>query len=130
VIEALGPRLSSTDESQIGKMRDVYPISIMRFENLLTLIGTEMFTEPIMLLPMTLLLNAIRVDTYTRDARKVLLRQCFHIVRLMMAQKQYRRGRTGILVERGKRGDTVTALQERTAIQILNTVLVLLYVRE
>jgi hypothetical protein len=46
----------------------------------------------------------------------------------MMAQKQYRRGRTGILLERGKRGDAVTPLQERTAIRILNTVRVLLYV--
>jgi hypothetical protein len=46
----------------------------------------------------------------------------------MMAQKQYRRGRTRILVERGKWGDTVTPLQERTAIRILNTVLVLLCV--
>jgi hypothetical protein len=114
------------DESQIGKMRDVYPISILRFENLLALIGAGKFTEALMLLPITLFLNAVRVDTFARDTRKDLLRQCFHIVRLMMAQKQYHRGRTGILVDRGKRGDTVTPLQERTATQILHTVLTLL----
>jgi hypothetical protein len=65
VIETLGARPSLTDESQIGKMRDVSPISLFRFENLLTLIGAGKFTEAFMLLPMTLLLNAVRVDTFT-----------------------------------------------------------------
>jgi hypothetical protein len=65
VIETLGPRPSLTDESQIGKMTDVYPISIFRFENLLTLIGAGKFTKVLMLLPMILLLNAVRVDTFT-----------------------------------------------------------------
>jgi hypothetical protein len=36
VIETLGPRPRLTDESQIAKMRDVYPIAIFRFEHLLT----------------------------------------------------------------------------------------------
>jgi hypothetical protein len=122
VIEMLEPRPSLTDESQIGKMRDFHPISIFRVEDLLTLIGAGKFTEAFMLLPITLLLNAVGVDTFTRDTRKDLLRQCFHIVRLMMAQNDYRRGRTGILVEKGKRGDTVTPLQERTPIRIPKTV--------
>jgi hypothetical protein len=126
VIETWGPRSPLIDDGQIGRMREAEPISIFRFENLLTLIGAGKFTDALMLLPMTLLLNAVRVDTLTHDTRKDLLRQCFHIVRLMMAQKQYHRGRTGIVVERGKRGDTVTSLQERGAIRILNTVLVLL----
>jgi hypothetical protein len=65
VIETLGPRPSLTDESQIGKMRDVDPISIFRFENPLTLIGAGKFIEVFMLLPMTLLLNPVRVDTFT-----------------------------------------------------------------
>jgi hypothetical protein len=128
VIETLEPRPSLTDESQVGKMRDLYPTSIFRFENLLALIGAGKFSDAFMLLPMTLLLNAVRVDTFTPDTRKDQLRQCFHIVRLMIAQKQSCRGRTEIPVERGKRGDTVTPLQEKTAIRILNTVLVLLYV--
>jgi hypothetical protein len=85
-------------------MRDVDPISIFRFENLLTLIGAGKFAEAFMLLPMILLLNPVRVDTFTRDTRKDLLRQCLHIARLMMAEKQSRRGTTGILVERENGG--------------------------
>jgi hypothetical protein len=108
-------------------MRDVDPISIFRFENLLTVIGAGTFTKAFMFLPITLLPNAVRVDTVTRDTRKDLLRQCFHIARLMMAEKQDRRAGIGILVERGKWGGSVTLLQERTAIQIFNTVLVLFY---
>jgi hypothetical protein len=65
VIETLRPKRSLTDESQIGKMRGVYPIHIFRFENLLTLIDVGKFIEAFMLLPMTLLLNAVRVDTFT-----------------------------------------------------------------
>jgi hypothetical protein len=48
-------------------MRDVDPISLsfFRFENLLTRVGAGKFTEVFMLLPMTLFLNAVRVDTFT-----------------------------------------------------------------
>jgi hypothetical protein len=109
-------------------MTDVCPISTFRYEDLLTLIGARKFTEPFMLLPRTLLLNAVRVNTFTRDTKKDLLRQRFDIERLMMGQNEYRCGRTGIPVERGKRGDIVTPLQERTPIRIPKTVLVLLHV--
>jgi hypothetical protein len=56
-------------------VRNVRPISIFRFENLLTLIGAEKFTETFMLLRMTLLFNAVRVDTFTRDTRQCLSHQ-------------------------------------------------------
>jgi hypothetical protein len=71
--ETLGPILLLTDESQIGKMRDVYPILIFRFEIILMLITTGKFGEAAMLLPMTLLLNSMRVDLFSCRTRKDLL---------------------------------------------------------
>jgi hypothetical protein len=93
MIEILGARLPLTDESQIGKMRDAYPKTIFRFENILRLISHAKFTEAIMLLPMTLLPNSVRVDGFNSDTRKDLLRQCFHLARLMTIQKEYRDGK-------------------------------------
>jgi hypothetical protein len=85
VIEILGQRPPLTDESQITKMRNAYPAPIFRFENILTLISHGKFTEAVMLLPVTLLLNLVSLDAFNRDTRKDVLQQCFHLVRLMMA---------------------------------------------
>jgi hypothetical protein len=93
MIEILGPRPPLTDESQIGKMTDAYQTPIFRFENILTLSSHGKFTEAAILLPMTLLLNLVRTDAFNRDARKNLRHQRFHLVRLMMAQKEYREGK-------------------------------------
>jgi hypothetical protein len=93
MIEILGPKPPLSDESQIAKMRDACPIAILRFENILTLISHGKFTEAVMFLPMTLLRNSVRIDAFNRDTRKDLLHQCLHLMRLMMAQKEYREGK-------------------------------------
>jgi hypothetical protein len=48
----------------------VYPISIFRFKIILTLITAGKFTEAVMLLPITLLLNSVRVDHFNRKEKK------------------------------------------------------------
>jgi hypothetical protein len=53
MVETLGLIFPLTNENQIGKMRNVYPVSIFRFEIILTLIAAGEFTEAVMLLPMT-----------------------------------------------------------------------------
>jgi hypothetical protein len=42
---------------------------------------------------MTLFLNSVRVDAFNRDTRQDMLHQCFRLVRLMMAYKEYREGK-------------------------------------
>jgi hypothetical protein len=64
-----------------------------QFANILTLISHGKFTEADMLLSMTLLLNSGRVPAFNRDTRKALLHQCVHLVRLIMAEKEYREGK-------------------------------------
>jgi hypothetical protein len=102
----------------------VYPISIFRFEIILTLITAGKFTQAVMLCPMTLLLNSVRVDLFSRKTRKDLLHRCFYLIKLMMEQKQHRRGRKRILLKTGERGDFVMSLQEEAGIRILNTIIV------
>jgi hypothetical protein len=62
--------LPLTDEGQTGKNRDVFPISIFRFEIIMKLITAGKFTKAVILLPMTLLLNSVRADLFSRKARK------------------------------------------------------------
>jgi hypothetical protein len=71
-------------------MRDVQPISIFRFEIILMLITAGKFTEAVVMLPITLLLNSVRVDLFTRKTRKDLLHQCFYLIKLMTEQKHHR----------------------------------------
>jgi hypothetical protein len=78
MVETLGPIFPLTAESQIGKMRDVYPISIFRFKIILALITAGKFTEAVLLLQITLLLNSVRFNLFSR--RKDLLHQCFSLI--------------------------------------------------
>jgi hypothetical protein len=89
MVETLGPILPLTDESQIGKMRVVYHILIFRFEIMMALITAGRFTEAVMLLLMTLLLNSMRVDLFSRETRKDLLHQCFYLIKLITEQKHH-----------------------------------------
>jgi hypothetical protein len=109
-------------------MRDVYPISIFRFEIILTLITAGKFTEAVMLLLMTLLLNSVRVELFSRTTRKDLLHHCFYLIKLMMEQKHQRRGKKTILPETDERGDFVVPLQGNAGIRILNIIIVFLYI--
>jgi hypothetical protein len=113
MVEILGPILPLTDESQIGKMRDVYPISIFRFEIILTLITAGKFTDAVMLLPITLLLNSVRIGLFNRKRRKNVLHKCFYLIKLMMKQKPHRQGKMRILPEAGERADFVVPIQEK-----------------
>jgi hypothetical protein len=52
-----------TDPTQTGKMRDGYPLALMRIENVLAFVNGGTIAEAIALLPMTLCLSAVRLDT-------------------------------------------------------------------
>jgi hypothetical protein len=92
-------------------MRDVYPISTFRFKIILTLITAGKVTEAVVLLPITLLLNSVRVGLFNRKRRKNLLHKCFYLIKLMMKQKPHRQGKKRILPETGERADFVVSIQ-------------------
>jgi hypothetical protein len=68
-----------TDLSPLGKMRDVYPIVLMRVEHIVALIEQDTIPEAVALLPMSLCFAAIRLETITRETRSTLLRINFFL---------------------------------------------------
>jgi hypothetical protein len=69
-----------TDLSQVGKMRDAYPLVLTRIENILQLIDQNVFPEAVALLLLSLCFNAMRLETITRETRIDLLRIAFFLV--------------------------------------------------
>jgi hypothetical protein len=69
-----------TDLSQVGKMRDAYPLVLTRIENILQLIDQNAFPEAVTLLPLSLCFNAMRLETIIRETGIDLLRIAFFLV--------------------------------------------------
>jgi hypothetical protein len=69
-----------TDLSQVGKMRDAYPLVLTRIENIIQLIDQNALPEAVTLLPLLLSFNAMRLETITRETRVDLLRIAFCLV--------------------------------------------------
>jgi hypothetical protein len=69
-----------TDLSQVGKIRDAYPLVLTRIENILQPIDQNAFPETVALLPLSLCFNAMRLETITRETRIDLLRIAFFLV--------------------------------------------------
>lgn len=77
-----GPALY--DKSQLGKMRDFYPIQLFTIENVLILLADQSFPDAYYFLAFTLLLLVIRVPFFQMDFRLKLLEASF-----LMFQKVY-----------------------------------------
>jgi hypothetical protein len=69
-----------TDLSQIGKMRDAYPLVIARVEHVIQLFQEDANAEAVAWLPLCLCFNAIRLDTITRETRDFMLQISWHMV--------------------------------------------------
>ena len=70
-----------TDLSQIGKMRDVYPILFFSLENLNILIKQNMWNAIIMFMPWSLWVAATMNTGFTNEARLLLLKICFEFIK-------------------------------------------------
>jgi hypothetical protein len=111
-----------TDLSQIGKMRDAYPLVLTRIENILQLINQNAFPEAVALLSLSLSLcfNAMRLKIITRETQIDLLRIAFFLV-----WKLYELRIQGIDTnpEKPGRGGKRTIFTSEWVVRFLNTVL-------
>jgi hypothetical protein len=69
-----------TDLTQVGKMRDVYPLVIARVEHIITLFENNGIAEAVVWLPITFTLNSLRLETITRETMLFTLRIAFFLV--------------------------------------------------
>ena len=89
----LGPTLS--DKSQLGRMRDFYPIEMFSVTNVIKLLRYKRFADAFYFLPFALLLLVIRVPFFRLDFRLQLLetayllfRQAYEDILAMKAKKK------------------------------------------
>jgi hypothetical protein len=63
----LGMTPTLIDVSRLGKMRDIYPLSISHEQNITMPLQNGMIVEAIALLPITLFLTVLRLERVTLD---------------------------------------------------------------
>jgi hypothetical protein len=69
------PALS--DVSRLGEMRDIYPFTIFRMQNIVILLSNGMIVDAIAMLLMTLFLTALRLEKVALNARMDMLQMSF-----------------------------------------------------
>jgi hypothetical protein len=104
------------DVSPLVKMRDFFALAIFRLEHITALLAEDALVEAILLLPMTFLLNALRLDNISRATRDHMLQFSFFFLLIIM------RGHSDV-GEMGSAGSPVVMMQEKSAIRRLNTIL-------
>jgi hypothetical protein len=112
-----------TDLSQVGKMRDAYPLVLTKIENILQMIDQNSFPDGVALLPLSLCFNAMRLVTVTRETRIDLLRIAFFLVRKLY---ELRIHGVNINPEKPRGGGKRTIFTSEWVVRFLNTVLLFL----
>jgi hypothetical protein len=65
----MGMMPALNDVLRLDKMRDIYPLTIFRMQNIVTLLRNGMIVDAVPLLPMTLFFTARRLEKVALDAR-------------------------------------------------------------
>jgi hypothetical protein len=115
-----GPPL--TDLTATGKMRDFYPLVMMRVDNVIALMDHGAHAEAVALLPLSLCLNGVRLETITTQTRCEMLQISFLIVWELL------KGRRSVAYqcpEKGVPGSQTRPFTSQWTITFLNTVLLL-----
>ena len=112
------------DKSQLGRMRDCYPIEMFTLGNVVKLLKHEYFPDAFYFIPFTLLLSCIRVPFFRMDFRLQLLNLSFLLLSEMSEdlnrrqKSQHDKNGPKVTQRAGKDSDMVT-YGERYAIDRL-----------
>jgi hypothetical protein len=117
----LGPPLA--DLSTVGKMRDYYPLVLMRVQNIIALIEHDCYAAAITLIPLSFVLAAVRLETISLRTRCDLLRISFFIVSTL---HQARKNDTDLFTETANHGQKTTLFTSQWTIRFLNTIMLLI----
>jgi hypothetical protein len=117
-----GPPLN--DMTATGKMRDFYPLVIMRLENVIALMEQNAHAEAVALLPLSFCFNAIRLETITTQTRFDMLCISFMLVWELL---KARTSAAHQCPEKSAPGAQTTLFTSQWTTRFLNTVLILLF---
>ena len=117
------------DRSQLGRMRDYYPLELFTLQNVLTLLENDLFADALYFIPFTLLLIIVRVPFLRMDFRLKLTNLAFLLFHEMLCDV-YRCGKVPqnegdlkITQRAGPSTDMVTFGENKTIEKILCTIL-------
>ena len=118
----LGPVLA--DKSQLGRMRDFYPLEMFTMENVITLLKKELFADAFYFTPFALMVIVIRVPFFRQDFRLNLLEVAYLMVREVyddILRTQYRKGddlnREEKVVQRARGDSDIVTFAECSALE-------------
>ena len=84
VSRILKPTMALRDRSQLGRMRDYYPLELFTLQNVLTLLENDLFADALYFIPFTLLLIIVRVPFLRMDFRLKLTNLAFLLLHEML----------------------------------------------
>jgi hypothetical protein len=115
-----------TDLSQVGKMRDAYPLVICRIEHIVKLFEMEANAEAVVWLPLSLCFNACRLENIVKSTRLFMLRISFFLVRKLYELKKAKKDK---MPETSKTMKT-TLFTSQWSVRFLDTVLLQIWAIE
>jgi hypothetical protein len=121
----LGLGAPVTDLTPLGKMRDIYPLVLTCFEDIIARIDNGAIAEAVAFLPLSLSFNAVRLETIIRVTRTDLLRISFFIVRQLYESKQTRED-TNPETTSKESERAITIITSQWTLRFMDTVLALI----
>ena len=129
VCRVLKPSMALRDRSQLGRMRDYYPLELFTLQNVLTLLEYGLFADALYFMPFTIMLLVVRVPFLRMDFRLrltnlafLLFQEMFFDVRCHKEAPQDKN--PGKITQRAyAASDMVTFAETRTLERILCTII-------
>jgi hypothetical protein len=116
-----------TDLSQVGKMRDAYPLVITRVEHMNMLFQKGAVAEAVAWLPLSLCFNAIRLENITRETRTFMLRISFYMVWHLYERKRLKLDKNPQMSKKKKKTVKLTIFTSQWSVRFLDTSLLLIF---
>jgi hypothetical protein len=111
-------------------MRDYYPLTIMRVENIVALIEQDTTVKAIALLPLSLYLRPIRLETITTETREYMLRVNFFLVWELYQAGKGKDKRDQLLERPSIAAEKITIFRSQWSERFLDSLLLLIFQSE
>jgi hypothetical protein len=116
-----------TDLSQVGKMKDAYPLVITRVDHMNMLFQRGAVAEAVAWLPLSLCFNAIRLENITRETRTFMLRISFFMVWHLYERKRLKLDKNPQMSRKKKKTVKLTIFTTQWSVSFLDTSLLIIF---
>jgi hypothetical protein len=115
------------DLTQVGKMREAYPLVITRVDHMNKLFQRGALAEAVAWLPLSLCFNAIRLENITRDTKTFMLRISFFLVWHLYDRKRRKLDKNPQMSRRKRKTVKLTIFTSEWCERFLDTSLLIIF---